>query len=169
MCPFHIPRRKYHDGFRLIALTKAYWPPQGKSSFPLTELKRPRKSPSSTAGARGWQPSLESFSTHLPLSLTSPGLCYFRHMPRAPYKTVRSQLRLVRSGAQTRVPACSLSPPWKAGRTLPVRQLRPKELAEAARPWVALKGLSWDQALLLTLSEAFKFIPANLVCPSSAP
>lgn len=98
------------------------------------------------------------------------------HQPRALWflKRACSYLRLVWSGAHIHILACSMAPFWEVGRTIPVRQRKrptPRELAEAAQPCTALKGLSWDQTQLLSLClrHSSLFLLTSFSSPSPPP
>lgn len=101
----------------------------------------------------GWGPSLESFSTHLPWSLTSPGSVISQEsMP---------PLMAHASWCSDTQPCVLLVP------TLGSRQRRRLRPGAGRSPDVALKELSWDRARLLTLSKEAK--SSSLTPPAAQP
>lgn len=147
-----------HEAFYLTVLNKPCGLPQRKSSFQSWGLgpgsQWTRKSPCDTAGIWDQQPSLESFSTHLPLSPTSQGLYGF---PRE-HAHIHGSYILVLTHTSGVLP--HPLPGKQAGFFLSDRGGWDVQLAEAVQPRAALQGLSWRVlTLCLRLSNLSLLTP----------
>lgn len=147
-----------HEAFYLTVLNKPCGLPQRKSSFQSWGLgpgsQWTRKSPCDTAGIWDQQPSLESFSTHLPLSPTSQGLYGF---PRE-HAHIHGSYILVLTHTSGVLP--HPLPGKQAGFFLSDRGGWDVQLAEAVQPCAALQGLSWRVlTLCLRLSNLSLLTP----------
>lgn len=92
MCPFQIMRRIFYEAFQLIALSKTCWSPQGKFSFPLTELIT---RPWALVNQEATPEMLLVFEDdNLPLPLTSP--C---HSPAQGFVVPQESMLILTGGA----------------------------------------------------------------------